>query len=242
MSYYGAGLTAGQCGFTINSVEEKHNGDIKCSLGTETESMETVGTMRLIVASEFCFLAPFPSLFARSFLFSSRFLSEASKSPELELTGSSKDSYNYKINDILHASCIVRDGRPVANISWYLGAFPFCCFNLFFLLYTHGDFFVFSPADDEPIYDGLGMPTVVDLVKEDLQTKIQNVTRTLLPSDNGRTLKCVASHPALLGENSVAARQLDVKCELCRDRVSFLVISSLIYRYEDYTPASFTPD
>lgn len=29
----------------------------------------------------------------------------------------------YQAGDLLEASCIVRDGRPVANISWYLGEY-----------------------------------------------------------------------------------------------------------------------
>lgn len=91
------------------------------------------------------------------------------------------------MHDTLHASCVIRDGRPVANISWYL--------------------------DDELLTgEGLSMPTIVDLAKEDLHSKLQNLTRVLQPSDNGKLLKCVATHPAL-PENNVAARQLDVKCK-----------------------------
>lgn len=57
------------------------------------------------------------------------------------------------------------------------------------------------------------MSTVLDIANEDLHTTIQNLTRTLLPSDNGRLLRCVASHPALLGQDSQSVRQLDVKCK-----------------------------
>lgn len=52
MSYYGNGLEAGQCGFTINRVEEKNNGQVKCTVGISSEFTESVGTMQLIVASK----------------------------------------------------------------------------------------------------------------------------------------------------------------------------------------------
>lgn len=52
MSYYGEGLEAGQCGVTINRVDEKHNGVVKCNLGVENEVSESSGTMDLIVASK----------------------------------------------------------------------------------------------------------------------------------------------------------------------------------------------
>ncbi|KRT85239.1 Immunoglobulin, partial [Oryctes borbonicus] len=103
------------------------------------------------------------------------------RAPELELA---RDTYGqFKVNDILRASCTVKDGRPVANISWYL--------------------------DDEPLYDDLSMPTVLDFNNGDLHTKMQNLTRQLMFSDNGRYLKCVATHPAL-ETPSVTMRQLDV--------------------------------
>lgn len=157
--YYGEGLEAGQCGFIINRVREENNGQVKCSLGLETESSESVGKMELIVA-------------------------RAPKDPELDISRGTDSLRVYKINDILHASCIVRDGRPVANISWYL--------------------------DDEPIL-GTHMPTVIDLAKENLQSKIQNISRQLQASDNGKHLRCVASHPAYPSGTRQTQRLLDIK-------------------------------
>lgn len=52
VSYYGSGLGAGHCGFTLNHATEKNNGDVKCNLGIETEAMESTGTAQLIVASK----------------------------------------------------------------------------------------------------------------------------------------------------------------------------------------------
>lgn len=68
--------------------------------------------------------------------------------------------------------------------------------------------------DDEPISEsGLKMPTVIDLAKENLQSKLQNLTKLLQPSDNGRYLKCVAFHPAYPGGHAETKRELDVKCK-----------------------------
>ncbi|XP_044261126.1 fasciclin-3 isoform X1 [Tribolium madens] len=161
VAYYGAGLPAGQCGFRINQVTERNNGMIKCTLGIETEPMESIGMVQLIVA-------------------------KAPRLPELDLSRGTDSVNIYKINDVLQASCIVKDGRPVANISWYL--------------------------DNEPLYSNdLSMPTVIDLAKENLQSKVQNLTRVLQASDNGKHLRCVAFHPAYPDGRAETARQLDVK-------------------------------
>lgn len=52
MVYYGAGLQAGQCGATIDSVKEENNGEVQCSVGIETEPKESSATMPLTVASK----------------------------------------------------------------------------------------------------------------------------------------------------------------------------------------------
>lgn len=57
VSYFGDGLEAGQCGFTINRVDERNNGQIKCTLGISTEYTESIGTMHLIVGSKFFIVA-----------------------------------------------------------------------------------------------------------------------------------------------------------------------------------------
>lgn len=68
--------------------------------------------------------------------------------------------------------------------------------------------------DNEALSEtGLKMPTVIDLAKENLQSKLQNLTRVLQPSDNGRYLKCVAYHPAYPSGSAETKRQLDVKCK-----------------------------
>nr|XP_022905960.1 fasciclin-3 isoform X1 [Onthophagus taurus] len=157
VSYYGNGLDSGQCGFIINRVTEENNGKITCFLGIETEDQEKEGGMHLTVA-------------------------RAPKAPELEVA---RNADPHRINDVLQASCVVRDGRPVANISWYL--------------------------DDEPLLDGLSMPSVFDYVKEDLHTKVQNISRQLHASDHGKHLKCVATHPAMQQNTASTMKLLNVQ-------------------------------
>lgn len=50
-------------------------------------------------------------------------LIEAPKTPELDVSRNTDFSRSYRAGDSFEASCIVRDGRPVANISWYLGIY-----------------------------------------------------------------------------------------------------------------------
>lgn len=88
----------GQCGFTIRRATDENNGEIKCTLGLANEAQESVGTMSLVVA-------------------------KAPKIPELDLSRGTDDLNVYKVDDILQATCVVRDGRPVANISWFLGKY-----------------------------------------------------------------------------------------------------------------------
>lgn len=54
---------------------------------------------------------------------------------------------------------------------------------------------------------------MIDLAKENLHSKLQNLTKALQPYDNGRFLKCVAFHPAYPGGAAETKRQLDVKCK-----------------------------
>lgn len=52
-TYFGEGLTKGQCGVTIQSVRNAHHGTIKCYLGADGEELE--GIIGLTVA---CKLSP----------------------------------------------------------------------------------------------------------------------------------------------------------------------------------------
>ncbi|XP_026467486.1 fasciclin-3-like [Ctenocephalides felis] len=148
--YYGAGLEQGQCGVHIGSVTAKEAGEFKCSMGTSP--IESDASTTIIVARE-----PSP--------------------PEMETSPGTQARDTFRANDILTARCVVRDGRPPANISWYL--------------------------DDEPIYDGLSEPQVID-TPDGLATSVQNITRRLQPNDDGRRLTCVARHLAYRKPNQAS--------------------------------------
>ncbi|KAH8334069.1 hypothetical protein KR059_006355 [Drosophila kikkawai] len=96
-TYYGAGLTAGQCGVSIERVKASYNGQVKCSLGVEGEELS--GTIDLVVA-----LRP--------------------QQPIIELlTRPNREGY-FNENTEFKARCTVRDGRPPANISWFIDNMP----------------------------------------------------------------------------------------------------------------------
>lgn len=88
-------------------------------------------------------------------------------------------------------------------------------------------------TDDEPILnDGLKMPTVIESVKEQLQSKLQNLTKTLTPADNGKFLKCRATHPAYPNGYAETKSQLNVKCEYSM----FHLISEIILVFVSVPP------
>uniref|UniRef100_A0A1B6GGZ2 Ig-like domain-containing protein n=1 Tax=Cuerna arida TaxID=1464854 RepID=A0A1B6GGZ2_9HEMI len=149
VEYFGQGLEAGECGAFIKRVEKKHHGDISCSLTRESDGIGRVGTMHLIVA-----IPPEP--------------------PTLRVsvgTGSGTETGPrvYKEKDQLIATCTVKNGRPAANISWFLG--------------------------DEPVTEGLPMAVETCMQQDNgLCTIQQNLTRILQAADHKKQLKCVSSH------------------------------------------------
>ncbi|XP_071441515.1 fasciclin-3 isoform X2 [Hetaerina americana] len=104
--------------------------------------------------------------------------------PELRVAVGRKGSYIYMEGETLRATCKIAKGRPVARISWYLG--------------------------DSPLKDGLSR-THLEKDKDGLETITQNVTRTLLWSDNGKQLQCVAYHYALTPGSEKSNFQLNVE-------------------------------
>lgn len=53
ISYYGEGLDKGQCGVTINNVDDNYNGIVSCFLGLPSELQEPSGVFLLTVARKF---------------------------------------------------------------------------------------------------------------------------------------------------------------------------------------------
>ncbi|XP_066602307.1 fasciclin-3 isoform X2 [Prorops nasuta] len=95
------------------------------------------------------------------------------KSPNNPILYTSPGSYNrniYRSGEKLEISCSAPAGRPPANVSLYL--------------------------DNEPI-DNFDRSTFYDSNINESSLAVHNATRSLLWSDNGKTLRCLASHIAL---------------------------------------------
>uniref|UniRef100_A0A1B0A5T1 Ig-like domain-containing protein n=1 Tax=Glossina pallidipes TaxID=7398 RepID=A0A1B0A5T1_GLOPL len=142
--YNGKGLQAGECGVRIEHVKAINNGQVKCNLGVEGEELS--GTIDLVVA-----LRP--------------------KQPLVELiTKPDREGY-FNEGSKFQARCIVRDGRPVANITWLL--------------------------DNGPAAKRVGQLEVLASPREnglELFTAIQDIQWDIAAEDNGRRLVCRSHH------------------------------------------------
>ncbi|XP_058975862.1 fasciclin-3 isoform X3 [Musca domestica] len=143
--YFGRGLTNGECGVKIAHVKAVNNGQVKCNLGVQGEELS--GTIDLVVA-----LRP--------------------KQPLVELITKPDNEGYFSEGVTFQARCIVADGRPYGNITWYL--------------------------DDEPANKHLSemdyvtsSPTSNGL---ELTTTIQGISWILGPEDNNRKLVCRSHH------------------------------------------------
>ncbi|XP_032591624.1 fasciclin-3 isoform X2 [Drosophila grimshawi] len=143
-TYFGAGLTAGQCGVIIERVKASNNGQVKCSLGVEGEELS--GTIDLVVA-----LRP--------------------QQPIIELISKPNRDGFFAEGTEFNARCIVRNGRPPANISWYIDNMP-------------------ANKRTSPLQI-IGTPTT-DNVK--LSTSVQEIQWHLVPEDSNRKLVCRSHH------------------------------------------------
>ncbi|XP_021923812.1 fasciclin-3 isoform X1 [Zootermopsis nevadensis] len=145
--YAGDSITRGQCGITINRMTDKYNGQFKCSLGFSGESNESEGTTNVTVARP------------------------PQNPPDLMVTPEFDRHFNaYSEDTSINAMCTVRDARPAADLSWFMG--------------------------DDQITDGLSRLEIVES-PTNLFTVHQNLTRKLTWKDNAKDLKCVATHIAL---------------------------------------------
>lgn len=160
LSYFGEGFDKGHCGVMINSAKDSHNGNITCSLTAVGALGEQSGTMKLTVAKR-------PSR------------------PELMIAKPENPDGSFNENDILNAFCIVKNGRPAANITWFIG--------------------------DEKLSDGLSTILVEQYEPQDLHTVSQNLTRRVQASDNGKQLKCIAGHPLLNDNSNTTTQTISVK-------------------------------
>lgn len=147
--YYGGGLEKGHCGLKIQSVTDSDNGEYTCTVTISGDLDSQKASMSMIVA-------------------------KAPMKPELNLVvppyAGSEENY-YKEGDIMFAVCRVNQGRPTANISWFIG--------------------------DEKITEGLQMAEIEEYETAKLSSVQQNFTRKVVYTDHGKALKCVAEHPLL---------------------------------------------
>ncbi|XP_030384142.1 fasciclin-3 isoform X3 [Scaptodrosophila lebanonensis] len=143
-TYYGAGLNAGQCGVSIERVKASNNGQVKCSLGVEGEELS--GTIDLVVA-----LRP--------------------QQPIIELISKPDREGFFNENTLFNARCIVRDGRPPANITWYIDDMP-------------------AQKRVTPL-EILSTPTNDNV---ELSTSVQEIQFHLAPEDSNRKLVCRSHH------------------------------------------------
>ncbi|KAG8305219.1 coreceptor-mediated virion attachment to host cell [Homalodisca vitripennis] len=94
----------------------------------------------------------------------------------------------YKEKDLLIATCTVKNGRPSANISWFLG--------------------------DEPVSEGLQMAGETCLEQsKGMCTIQQNLTRVLQAADHKKELKCVSSHQSFKDRPQETTFEISVTCE-----------------------------
>ncbi|XP_077289204.1 fasciclin-3-like isoform X2 [Arctopsyche grandis] len=156
IKYHGSGFSNGECGISIEKVDESNNGEFKCIVSPKKgERFMDPGVISVIIA-------------------------KAPQRPILSPTVAG----SYQIGDILQTGCIVRDGRPRANISWTL--------------------------DDVPFIDGVQQLRTSES-GSDLITVSQNISRRLSTTDAGSTLKCIVEHIALRPQDSVATAQINVE-------------------------------
>lgn len=90
--------------------------------------------------------------------------------PELQLSPGNHGRHIYQKGQKLEISCIASGGRPPANVSLYL---------------------------DDELLGNDERPTIYDSNVNDMSLAIQNASRSLDWTDNGKTLRCVANHIAL---------------------------------------------
>ena len=97
----------------------------------------------------------------------------------------------FEIDQTLEATCISRDGRPPAEIVWFL--------------------------DDEPLLEGIARPEEFESQTGDgakLYTVQRSISRILKANDDGRHLICRTNHPAQPGKSEEARVQLRINCKL----------------------------
>lgn len=138
--YFGSGLDQGQCGLTIHSVREEYHGNATCILDPDDGGNDARGNIEIVIA----------------------------KAPQLPQI-SVENQNQLEAGEYLDADCSSVDGRPAANISWYLGDQPL----------GPGQSEIFENSDGGATY----------------YTVHSKLRYQLKPQDHTQNLICRASHP-----------------------------------------------
>lgn len=153
--YFGDGLQSGQCGLEIESVREEYHGNATCVLDPNDGLADVIGNIEIVIAK-----APSP--------------------PEIELTNREQ----LESGNEIEAICKSLDGRPAANLSWFLEDQPL----------GSGHIELFDSSESGNTY----------------HTVVSTLRYTLRPDDHTKNLICRASHPGFSGGFSDVRVQLNV--------------------------------
>ncbi|CRL03061.1 CLUMA_CG016224, isoform A [Clunio marinus] len=153
--YHGSGLENGNCGLTILSIRKEYHGNATCILDPNDGGLDAIGNIEIVIA----------------------------KAPQLPVIESSNIK-DLEADKEIEVECSSVDGRPAANITWYL------------------DDQLLGPGEEE-IVDSPNEGTIYYTVYSKLRYRVR-------PDDNTRFLICRAYHPGYPEGFADARMQLNV--------------------------------
>lgn len=176
--YFGNGHKDGDCGISIRAVRSRNAGPIRCTMGTEDEEQQQ--QVQLVVA-----VAPLR--------------------PKLEtvimLAGGERRNVRnatFEVNDQVSVKCVSPNGRPAAELSWFLDEEPLSGENI-------------GPLDTIPTPN---TPKGGNQSALDLYTAVQTIVLHMRATDDNKTLTCRATHA---GQTQEVHQRLKVGCKCNND-------------------------
>lgn len=154
-AYFGEGLDKGQCGISIRNVKESYHGNATCRLDPDDGQADAIAQIEIVIAK-----APHPT--------------------ELHIP----DSDRLEAGNEIEAECSSIDGRPAANLTWYLNDQPL----------GNGRIEVIDSQDDNTVYYS---------VRSTLRYRLR-------PEDLNKNLICRAYHPGFPDGFNDARNQLQI--------------------------------
>jgi hypothetical protein len=154
--YFGKGLNEGECGLTIRAVAESHHGLASCRLDLNDGLADAVANITVTIA-------------------------KAPQDPSIRFT---EQAEFFEAGEDIEVTCTSFDGRPAANLSWFL--------------------------DDKPL--GPGTVEITDSDNGDIySTAVSTLRLRLKPDDNNARLICSAAHVGFPDGTRNASHQLIVR-------------------------------